>query len=212
MSLSRVTGCFGSIAGTSISFASGYVAGDAIFILAFNQSSGTVPSLPAGWTSVSSVAFNGCAMNIGVKIAASGSETSGTWTNATQVAYVIYQGNAATPYANVGGQTGTSSSISYSGIASFGSPGNDWVICFAAASSNSGNMTAVPPTSTSIVTGNAGTGFEIDIFDTNAAVSSYSFNTKTLGASVTWLTKTVELVAATGGGSTPTNLFFPFMR
>jgi hypothetical protein len=44
------------------------------------------------------------------------------------------------------------------------------------------------------------------IFDSNGPLSSYSFNTKTLDASISWITKTIELVAATA--STPTNLFF----
>lgn len=202
MALARVTGCFGSAPSNTIGFAGGYAVGDSIFILAFNHSGSTVPTLPAGWSSVSSVSTGTWAMNIGHKKAVSTSDTSGTWTNATDISYVIYTGTATIAYSNVGGQAGTSSTIAYSGIGTFGNPSHDWVICFAAASSNAGNMTAAPPTSTSIVTGNAGAAFEICIFDTNGPVSSYSFNTKTLGASVTWMTKTVELVAATGGGGT----------
>lgn len=206
MALSRVTGAFGSLAASSIGFAAGYAVGDAIFIVAANRSGSTPPTLPAGWTSVGSVGFTSIAMNIGVKIAASTSETSGTWTNATDIAYVIYSGAASTPFSNVSGQQGTSTSISYSGIVSYGNPSNDWVIAFAFAGSNTGNLTAVPPTSTSIVTGNSGAAFELAIFDSNGPLSSYSFNSKTLGASVTWVTRTVELVMATS--ATPTNLFF----
>ena len=195
MAISRVASSFGSTAGTSISFGGSYQAGDTAFVVAYNNATGTVPSLPGGWSSVTSVSSGGQALNVGYKILPTGSgETSGTWTNATEMMYVIYRGLAATPFSNAGGQTGSSNQVAYSGIVTFGNPSVDWVMLVAVSTSNSGNLASHPPTSSTLVTGDA-PSYEVALFDTNGPVASYSFNQKTLDGSVAWMTKTIELVA-----------------
>ncbi len=66
-------------------------AGDLIWILA-GRNNATAPSLPAGWTNLYSGGPGGAqSTRVGYKIAASGSETSGTWTNATGLICVVYR-------------------------------------------------------------------------------------------------------------------------
>jgi hypothetical protein len=199
MALAR-SGTPGSAAGTSISFTGTYSIGHLIIVHAVNTSGLTVPTVPAGWNSTTLTASaNGMAMCIGWKNAASSSETSGTWTNATALSYVMYSGhNPTTPIINGGGQTGTASTtISYSGIVTFTNPNVDWTICTSALSNNSGSSSTHPPTATSLVTDVGASTYESTIFDTNGTVASFSFSSKTLGAAVNSLTKTFELQAAT---------------
>lgn len=178
-------------------------------MVAGTDASTTNPTTPAGWTQVVAGTGTGQAFVVSWKIAASSSETSGTWTGATSLAYVMYRGASATaPLINPSGQTGTgSTTISYSGLVSFANPAVDWVLCCSLTSNQTAAANTHPPTSTTAVANYGDASQEITIYDTGAAVSSYSFNTKTLSAAVNSTTKTLELVAATGGG-TPTNLFF----
>ncbi|MCB1297343.1 MAG: hypothetical protein KDB67_22155, partial [Gordonia sp.] len=86
-------------------------AGDFLLIVALTTfaSSGSVqPTLPAGWTQVRAdtggISSYGKA-TIGYRIAASGAEASGTWTNANTVIAVVCRGVTgigATSYANAG--------------------------------------------------------------------------------------------------------------
>jgi hypothetical protein len=68
-------------------------AGDLIIVPALNAS-GANPTVPSGWFPIvansSSVGVTrGCV--VGVKVAASSSETSGTWTNATLISAFVYR-------------------------------------------------------------------------------------------------------------------------
>ena len=66
-------------------------AGDLIVVAAVRYGNTTVPSLPAGYTSLlTSATTHG--RRLGYKIAASSSETSGTWTNASTVVAAVYRG------------------------------------------------------------------------------------------------------------------------
>ncbi|MDE1867958.1 MAG: hypothetical protein KGI08_09660 [Thaumarchaeota archaeon] len=194
--MSRIT------SGPSGSFNSGYAVGDLIVILAFNNAATTIPSTPSGYTQLTSAtnsSSGSTAMAVFWKVATSTSETYPSITNATQSVYVIYRAQQATPFVQTGGQTsvGASSTITYSGIATFQNPGYDLVLAFSCCNASSAATGSNPPTNMSLVPGTeiSGAGYDIAIFDTNAPVSSYSLNNKTLGASVAWMTKTAELQA-----------------
>ncbi len=68
--------------------------GDMIIIWAFNSAGGTTPTLPAGWTNIISDSSTD-SVRVGYKIAASGAETSGTWTNADHLLCVVYRNVSA---------------------------------------------------------------------------------------------------------------------
>lgn len=67
--------------------------GDLILIRAARGSTSTAPSLPAGWTNLyaggNSFFY---AVRFAYKFAASGTEQSGTWTNATSTAAYVFRG------------------------------------------------------------------------------------------------------------------------
>lgn len=190
------------IGGTSTTFAAGYSVGDLIVICQENTAALTLPSTPTGYTSLvtGQDSTNSLAMRVCWKIATSTSEST-TPSNTTSITYAAYSGvNTTTPFTNVAGQSGATTTISYSGIATFANPGNDWVLTFATVKGITGNAGSVPPTAQTLVTEYKVTSDDNALFDSNAAVSSYSFNSKTLAAALPWLTKTAELQMATGGG------------
>jgi hypothetical protein len=203
MAISRIT------QGLSGSFSAGYAVNDLLVILAVNLSGSTVPTTPSGYTSLTSAQQSGSsALTVLYKVAASTSETYPTITNASDSVYAIYRGiNTTTPFlaTSVGGQSssGSSTTISYSGIASFGNPGNDWVLTFGVSTVNGAAMPSFPATGQTLVQNSSNF---LAIFDSNAAASSFSFSSKTLSASSITMTKTAELQLATAGGSIAHNL------
>lgn len=204
MALSRIS------SGITNSFSGSYTAGDLIVIHAVDTSAATLPLPPTGYTQISSAqqSANGFAMAAFYKFATSASEPYPTITNATASSWAIYRGAAATPFVSIGGQSGTSNTIAYSGIVTFQNPGADWVVLFGAAKTNLGAVGAHPPTNASLVVNASSSTYEAAIFDTGAAVSSYGYNSKTLSASTNWLTKTSELVAGATATPPPADSFF----
>jgi surface protein len=67
-------------------------AGDLILAFAFRDGSTNAPTLPTGWTTIGTVDGIFCCARIGFKVAASSGETTGTWTNATTVIFLVYRG------------------------------------------------------------------------------------------------------------------------
>ena len=65
--------------------------GDLFLLHAVRTASATPPSLPAGWTDLGSTGANGISARIGYKVAATSSETIGTWTNADILTLGIYR-------------------------------------------------------------------------------------------------------------------------
>ncbi|MDB5160497.1 MAG: hypothetical protein JWO99_760 [Candidatus Saccharibacteria bacterium] len=206
MAISRIS------SGSTGSFSGSYVTGDLIVIHAVDTGSSAIPLTPSGYTQISSVAqsANNFAMAAFYKFATSASETYPTITSAVASSWVIYRGVAATPFVSIGGQSGTSNSIAYSGIVTYQNPGQDWVVTFGASSNNLGGVGTHPPTNTTLIVEASASNYEAAIFDSGAPLSTYGFNSKTLTASTNWLTKTAELVAGTGTPppTTPTDLFF----
>lgn len=191
--------------GNNGAFSGSYQSGDLMIICAFNAGGSTPPNTPSGYTGLGSGSqpADGSAMAIFYKFATSGSETYPTISNSTSSVYAIYRGvDTTAPFVQLAGQasSGESSTIAYSGISSFQNPASDWVIAFGVAHAETGNIGSHPPTSLELPT-NAefkDSANDVAIFDSDGALSSYSYNTKTLDASVVWITKTVELVADSG--------------
>lgn len=187
--------------------------GDVIVLLLLNSANSSVPATPTGYSNPSTViagqdGTNGFAMRVVYKVATSTVETIPSVSTCTSIVASVYSGvSAATPLSNVLGQAGTSATISYSGVVSFPSP-TDWVITVGVSGSISGNIGLHPPNSTSLVAEYKAGSDDAAIMDSNGPLSSYSFNSKTLDASIGWITKTFVLNAGTSSGSTATNLFF----
>lgn len=84
-----------SIGGTSVTIPT-HQAGDFLIFHAFRDGDETTPSLASGATNIATqTALTNLQSRFGYKVAASSSETSGTWANADNVAVLVYR--------NVGG-------------------------------------------------------------------------------------------------------------
>jgi surface protein len=82
----------GEANGTTSATLPTHQAGDLILAFAFRDGSTTQATQPAGWSAITSATTTLAAARVSYKIAASGSETTGTWTNATTVIFLVYRG------------------------------------------------------------------------------------------------------------------------
>src|SRR4051812_8291221 len=100
-----------------------HAAGDLIVAFAFRDGSVTNPSLPSGWTDVGApTGANLCSIRMGFKIAASSSETTGTWAAATGVTVAVYRKSSTESWLPPvpSWRNGTGTTIDYSSNATFG--------------------------------------------------------------------------------------------
>jgi len=109
----------GAAAGTTSATLPAHQAGDLILAFVFRSGSTVVTTQPAGWTNIQSVGGNVTHGRLAFKIAASDSETSGTWTNATRVIFQVYR-NAEPQNITLAGlrstATGSSTTVSYNAV------------------------------------------------------------------------------------------------
>jgi hypothetical protein len=134
-----------AIEGTTITIPGTYQAGDIILIYAY-RSATTAPSLPAGWTNIGTASAGATSYRLGWKLAASASETSGTWTNATGLVCWVGRGisTSKTPVGNSTGNTGTTATPNF-GTNTLLSNGGSWIVAFAANHSTTSTL-ETPPT------------------------------------------------------------------
>ena len=187
------TSCTPAVKGGGV-FASGQFE----YVFAY-RSATTAPTLPAGFTSVDTASASSSSFRSGCTVTSSSSPSSGTWTNATNVAVLIYSGVAGTTPANcknlgIGGHTstgtsGTTSTITYTTITLTNSTGTSWVIGAA------GSSAAVCTPATVFTAEYSATDLVAN--DTNGGVTSYSSSLTCTGTAGNWKSDTVELLART---------------
>lgn len=160
--------------------------GDLIIIFAANSAASTQPTIPGGWTSVTTFATVGAfGTSCGYKIAASGSETSGTWTNADRMAVIVYRGvlgvgNTASDGNNVAGVT-----MTYPAVTFAVGNGSSWACTLGL---TKGVVSpGVPAGTTSRLSATTA-----NLSDTNAGVTGWSATNVTIGSAL-WATVVLEL-------------------
>lgn len=173
-----------------------HASGDLLLGCACREGSATPPSLPAGWTSIaSSASAEQVSSTCGYKVAASGSETSGTWTNAIHTAVAVYRGQHASPIGGIATSSGGSATLTYASITMSVGTGSSWVVLLACDSWGGGTIDA--PSGFTNRTNYAPNFMNIAFHDTNAGVSSYAGGTAgmTGGGWDNWQTRTIEIKA-----------------
>ena len=73
-----------------------HAAGDLLLFFAYRDNSATVPTIPSGWITRVSLSQSVGSLAIAYKHAQSNAETSGTWTNATQIFASVWRGDPNT--------------------------------------------------------------------------------------------------------------------
>lgn len=177
-------------------------AGDLILIWAMHGGAATVPSLPSGYISILTKA-NGTTVDtrLGYKIATSSADTSGTWTNATELCCHVYRPGAGFVI-GIGASastTSTTNTVNYPAITLHDTSGNSWVAGFAACGNTSETINTAPSGMTnesSIV----GATYQAAGHDTEGGVSSWSStNATTTGTAVASVSCVVEILVLSTG-------------
>lgn len=176
-----------------------FASGQLIYTFAFRTAT-TAPTLSSSptFTALDTASASASSFRSGCAVSTSGSPSSGTWANATRVVTLIYSGSPATTTANcassgVGGKTtagtsGTTSTITYTGITLTHGDGSSWVIGAA------GGSAAVCTPATILHSEESATDLVGN--DTNGGVTSFSTLTCT-GSAGNWKSDTVELLSTT---------------
>ncbi|MET3349025.1 UNVERIFIED_ORG: hypothetical protein ABID57_000694 [Arthrobacter sp. UYEF1] len=177
---------------TSVTLPTTMQAGDLIIIFAYRNAI-TAPSLPAGYTSVTSNTGNTQSFRVGYKFASGPAGTSGTWTSADMVMACVYRG-----VSTVGG-SGSTTTISQattvmSGIGTMTrTDGSSWAFSWGGSAQTTSMST---PTGTVLRESQAGAAFMGIVVDSNAGVPSWAQHTSTNGTNAVNTGGSVELIRA----------------
>ena len=187
----------GAANGTTTATIPSHVSGDLLIAFAFRDGSTTQPTLPAGWTSIRTQAGTTCCGRWAWKRAASSSETSGTWTNASALEIAVYSG--VDRVGASASQAGTVATVTWPALSM--EFGNSWVL--ASAGHRSVNTTLeTPPTGLTFRDGRVDATAEAAAFDTDGLVTSFGSVARNVGGTASgWVAGTVELVPQWGGAA-----------
>lgn len=189
-----------------------HVAGDMIVAFTFRDGNATAPTIPAGWQGLGQPTITGantCSISIAYKIAASGSETTGTWTNATGISVGVYRNAAAetwtTPTAmTTSGTGGTLNYVPANFYGAYHTIAQDntevWCVRFAG-QRDATNLTTNTPTGW---TARGGTTTETRIMDTNGRIAGFDtdvgVNTQSTNGTTGYFIASVRIEAWNGTG------------
>lgn len=162
-----------------------FLPNDTAYVFSFRAAL-TAPSLPAGWTNVSTQSANSNSFRVGSRVLVAGDTVTGTWTNADFVIVVVYRNISATGAA--GSTTSAAdTSTEMSGFTPQIATGSSWRLAWGGSVQTTSMSTPAGWTLRASHTAGASMGV---LFDFNAGITSASQLTSTNGAS-----------AVSGGGS-----------
>jgi hypothetical protein len=170
-----------------------HAATNVLYMFAFRDGTAVAPTLPAGWTQIGSAAANSCAAILAYKIAASSSETSGTWTNANELVCQVYSGAYGKDF-TVAFQTGSSATVTYPALTLLNTDGSSVVAAFGGHRSTNGSM-GTAPTGMTQRANREGATADAAGFDTNGGVTSWSTQNVASGETASgYITCVVEVL------------------
>jgi hypothetical protein len=178
-------------------------AGDLIIAFAYRDGNTTAPSLPVGWSNPDVVGAgvtnsgNTQSARIGYKFAASSSETSGTWTNATGLVIHVYRGvSQRSPFQLATWVNAASSlSMTYGPLdAIIRNDSTTWVVAFAGHRSQNAAVNTAPSGLTNRTDYSDATN-HVAGHDTNAATNTASTYSNTVsGTANGYITCVLDLI------------------
>lgn len=169
-----------------------FQAGDVAIVFAWNGSSATIPSLPAGWTTTDTSSVGSVGARTGYRVLQGGDTTTGTWTNATAVLVLVYRG-VVNVYSGSGNNGTAVSLINWATYAGFHAGSLSWYVGVGGHSAAT-NVPGVAPAGMTNRTSGGAAG--IVGCDTNATVTSWSSTSATVNASGSYISAAVELQGA----------------
>ena len=170
---------------TSIASMPTHQAGDILIGFAARNSTTSAPGKPSGWTTVTSSigSINSASLMVAYKVAASGAETSGTWSNASGLIIAVYRNSSGLSIGNSSSNTNfTTASITYGAYTP--SAATSFVMAFVATAS--GNVAAISLPPTGMVNRNyvANSNISMAMHDTNEGVASWPSTAVNIGVSI----------------------------
>jgi hypothetical protein len=139
----------------SVAAASGsptVAAGDLVVVLAYNSAGTTIPSLPTDWTNINSAANSGggtnCAARCGYRVAPTGGLSStGTWTNATHLVWLILRGQKVSgPIGGnaINGGNNAATTVTYPAVNLTGGQTGQWLLGMAGRATADNTLATAP--------------------------------------------------------------------
>jgi len=196
--------CASSAASTSTAACTGEQSGDLLLVFAYRSASSTAPTLATSYTAVNTATNSGGgtlgSMRDGWKTAASSTETSGTWTNASHVVMQVFRGqNSSSP---IGASTPTGgnnsgTTVVYGATTLSVSDGSSWFAGFAGRTTGDAKMATAPTGMTNKTSAPATTPLAAG-HNTNAPTASSWPSTSVTGfsASAKYVSDVIEIKAA----------------
>ncbi|QIG76873.1 hypothetical protein EVC30_044 [Rhizobium phage RHph_Y1_11] len=119
----------GAVTGTISATLPAHQAGDLIIAAIFRD--GGTFTVPSGWTQIVSNAQSAYSAILYYKVAASSSETTGSWTSATDVAFAVYRGaHQAAPIGGSSVASGASGTLNRTSFTQVNTDSSSWVCSF----------------------------------------------------------------------------------
>lgn len=177
-----------------------HAAGDLILAFSYRSANATPPTLASGYTSAFTISDASGSLRVGYKIATSGSESGGTWTNSTANLFSIYRGtDQSTP---IGGYatwvSGSDDTVDYPAVSPMvDAGGSSWGVSYAAADTNAVSI-GLRTGYTSRVTGEGAGVYEHRICDSNSTVTSIGAVSLFAGGPTALLATQLEVLAPRG--------------
>jgi len=188
--------------GTNTATMPAHQVGDLLVVMSYRDGNATAPTLASGFTNVTTASGSTNSARLAYKIAASTSEATGTWTNATSTIVAVYRGtHPTTPIGGFASSTGSSTSISYPALTMAVTDNTSWVAGFAGhRSANVAIETA--PSGLTNVTSVSDTTDEAALHDSNGPRTSWSATSAAVGGTSSgWASITFELRLAPTTGT-----------
>lgn len=177
-----------------------HVAGDVITMIAVRADT-TIPTVPAGWTTLDSSTVTGLSSVYAYKVAASNAETSGTWTNATRLVSTVYRGVGSGSIGAAVKTTGSGTTLTYGAVTLAVTNGTSWVVASATHANAVSTGAQVAPTGMTNRAESGATTPRTGMHDTNGGVSSWSSQNVAMSGSGAWVSYTLELPMQVTGSS-----------
>lgn len=203
----------GNAAATSATLTS-CTAGDIIVVFAYDSAGTTIPTLPAGFTDIVNTAGTQQAARLGYKRAVGGETSTGTWTNATNVCWLVYSGCLASgsPFGTTPILTaGNSTTPSFAAVTLVVTDGSSIFLGFVGHKVSNTGQTPTGGSGTVLTPRGISAGLAYP-YDSPASATNYVSQIITVGVSGRWQSATLELKAFVAGPSQQQkSAFFPFL-
>lgn len=205
----------GANVGTNTCTITAHSIADLILVIAFRTGSNSTPTVPAGYTSIQTVTSNSAGSVLAYKIATATNDTSGTWTNGTNMSIAVYTGTDTTaPIGASAVSTNIGTTVTYPALTMTVTDGTSWVAGLGSHRSTNTTIDVAPTGMTNRA--NSAVAGEISFNDTNGGVSSWSAVSPSVGGTSSgWGCYTVEIIAAATAPSTAATYITytpPFLR